>query len=74
MKTRINKVFSITGGLRITAMQLALLRALPDFDLRVIIAEIHENGWPVAVQTLICATEAIAKNKGFATNTRQSDG
>jgi hypothetical protein len=37
---------------KITPEQLAKIRRLKDFDLIMLISEIHDHGWPVAAATL----------------------
>lgn len=37
---------------RVTAEQLAKIRLLDDFDLIMLISEIHDHGWSVAERTL----------------------
>jgi hypothetical protein len=36
----------------VTQEQLAKIRALDDFDLIMLISEIHDNGWSIASRTL----------------------
>jgi hypothetical protein len=37
---------------RITKEQLDKIRRLADFDLIMLISEVHDHGWPVAARTL----------------------
>ena len=35
-------------NIAVTADELAIIRALDDFDLTMLLSEIHDHGWPVA--------------------------
>lgn len=52
----------------VTKQELAALRALPDFDLTMVLSEIHEHGWPHGRRLIEAATEAVAVNGGKATS------
>jgi hypothetical protein len=42
----------MSGNQTITAEQLAKIRTLDDFDLIMLISEVHDHGWPTAATTL----------------------
>jgi hypothetical protein len=42
----------MSSNQKVTAKELAKIRALADFDLTMLISEIHDHGWPVARKTL----------------------
>jgi len=37
---------------KVTEAEMAKIRRLDDFDLKMLISEIHDHGWPVARKTL----------------------
>jgi hypothetical protein len=47
----------------ITPEEIEQVRRLPDFDLTMILSEIHDHGWPMARRTLAMAVEAIETSK-----------
>jgi hypothetical protein len=55
-------------NIKITAEELRQLRELPDFDLTMILSDIHDNGWLVARKTLAAAVRAVLKNNGVSTD------
>jgi hypothetical protein len=44
---------------KITTKELAAIRALDDFDLIMLLSEIHDHGWPVASHTLQLILKAV---------------
>ncbi len=61
------------NNIEITKAELRNLRELPDFDLTMILSDIHDNGWPVARETLKAAVTAVLKNHGKSTGRREKD-
>jgi hypothetical protein len=56
--------------IEVTKDELSMLRALPDFDLIMVLSDIHDHGWPVARTTLVAATQAVeaARQRGINTD------
>jgi hypothetical protein len=50
---------------KLTHEQCEFIRSLEDFDLTMIVSEIHDHGWPIASKTLEFMKEAIAKRKEY---------
>jgi hypothetical protein len=51
---------------KISPEQLAKIRVLDDFDLTMVLSEIHDNGWPVAAGTLELAFAATLQTTTMA--------
>ena len=51
-------------NIEITEQELKNLRSLADFDLTMILSDIHDHGWPLARKTLAAAVEAAAVRRG----------
>lgn len=47
-----------------TKAELAKIRRLKDFDLVMLISEIHDNGWKVARETLAMMPEGVSTERG----------
>ncbi len=45
----------------ISTAQLALIRALDDFDLKMLLSEIHDHGWPAAKKLLHLILLSVAR-------------
>lgn len=43
----------------ITQEELAYIRTLGDFDLTMLISEIHDHGWPMAKRLLVTMRESL---------------
>jgi hypothetical protein len=46
---------------KVSPEQLAQIRSLDDFDVTMLISEIHDNGWPQAARTLGIMIEAQSR-------------
>jgi len=60
----------MNDNIDITKKELRDIRNLPDFDLTMILSEIHDHGWPLARKTLQAAVLAIKQNKNQSTDKR----
>ena len=49
----------MTENQKLTPEELAAIRRLDDFDLTMLISEIHDHGWPTARLTLQLIVEAM---------------
>jgi len=55
--------FTSDGNIRATKEELQQIRGLEDFDLTMMLSEIHDNGWITARRTLPMILEAVAATK-----------
>lgn len=53
----------MSGNQRISSQELATIRSLDDFDLTMLISEIHDHGWPVADRLLPTIVAANARRR-----------
>ena len=61
-KTHPSKVlFGANPDRRISAEDLAFIRRLPDFDLTMLISDIHDHGWTIARNTLKSQKQCAAR-------------
>lgn len=51
----------LSDNQEISSTELQAIRLLGDFDLTMILSEIHDHGWPVARRTLQMALVSIEK-------------
>jgi hypothetical protein len=58
----------VSANQKITADELAKIRHLDDFDLIMLISEIHDHGWPVARETMRLMPEGSRSKKGVTKN------
>lgn len=52
----------MSENIAITSAELAFIKSLSDFDLTMLLSEIHDHGWPQARQLLPMIKEAIEKH------------
>ncbi len=57
----------MSNNQEINASELEAIRSLPDFDLTMLISEVHDHGWPAAQLLLPSIVKAVA-----ATTTQES--
>lgn len=48
-------------NIEITKVEIEFIRELGDFDLTMLLSEIHEHGWPAARKLMLAMAEAIQR-------------